>query len=35
MDLQDPTMKMSKSSTNHKGVIFLNDDIESSIKKIK
>ena len=34
MDLQDPTVKMSKSSTNHKGVIFLNDDIELSIKKI-
>lgn len=35
MDLQNPSIKMSKSSENHKGVIFLNDPLEVSIKKIK
>ena len=34
MDLQNPMIKMSKSTDNPKGTIFLNDDIESSIKKI-
>ena len=34
MDLFDPSVKMSKSSSNHKGVIFLNDPIDVSIKKI-
>ncbi|WP_391591984.1 Tryptophanyl-tRNA synthetase [[Mycoplasma] cavipharyngis] len=34
MDLQDPTMKMSKSSINPKGTIFLNDPIEVAHKKI-
>ncbi|MGL4948396.1 MAG: tryptophan--tRNA ligase [Mycoplasma sp.] len=34
MDLQDPTKKMSKSSANHKGVIFLSDPIEVTSKKI-
>lgn len=35
MDLQDPTKKMSKSSENKKGVIFLSDspkDVENKIK---
>ena len=35
MDLQNPNIKMSKSSENHKGVIFLNDSLDISIKKIK
>ncbi|MDE5599416.1 MAG: tryptophan--tRNA ligase [Ureaplasma sp.] len=35
MDLQKPEIKMSKSSDDKKGVIFLNDKIENSIKKIK
>lgn len=35
MDLQDPTVKMSKSASNPKGVIFLNEDLDSIIKKIK
>ncbi len=34
MDLLDPTKKMSKSSENPKGVIFIGDDIEVSRKKI-
>ncbi len=34
MDLLDPTKKMSKSSENPKGVIFINDDIETTRKKI-
>lgn len=34
MDLFDPSVKMSKSASNHKGVIFLNDPIDVSIKKI-
>lgn len=34
MDLIDPSVKMSKSSSSHKGVIFLNDPIDVSIKKI-
>lgn len=34
MDLCNPTVKMSKSASNHKGVIFLNDPIEISCKKI-
>lgn len=34
MDLSNPLNKMSKSATNHKGVIFLNDPIDVSIKKI-
>ncbi len=34
MDLLDPTKKMSKSSENPKGVIFINDDIEVTRKKI-
>ncbi|RCJ03034.1 tryptophan--tRNA ligase [Ureaplasma urealyticum] len=35
MDLLDPSVKMSKSSKNPKGVIFLNDSREQIIKKIK
>lgn len=35
MDLQDPTKKMSKSSENHKGIIFLTDDEATVMKKIK
>lgn len=35
MDLQNPNVKMSKSAENTKGVIFLNDPLEISIKKIK
>lgn len=31
-DLQDPTKKMSKSATNHKGIIYLLDD-ETTIRK--
>ncbi len=34
MDLVDPTIKMSKSSSNPKGTIFLLEDIESIRKKI-
>lgn len=34
MDLQDPTKKMSKSSDNHKGVIYLLDDEQTIRKKI-
>lgn len=34
MDLQDPTKKMSKSSQNSKGVIFLLEDLEITKKKI-
>lgn len=34
MDLLDPTKKMSKSSENPKGTIFLSDDIEITRKKI-
>lgn len=34
MDLADPSIKMSKSASSHKGVIFLNDPIETSIKKV-
>ena len=34
LDLQDSNKKMSKSSINKKGVIFLNDPIDVSIKKI-
>lgn len=34
MDLMNSSIKMSKSSINHKGVIFLNDPIDISIKKI-
>lgn len=34
MDLCDPKVKMSKSATTHKGVIFLNDPIDVSCKKI-
>lgn len=34
MDLQNPTIKMSKSNANSKGTIFLNDDIETIRKKI-
>lgn len=34
-DLTNPIIKMSKTSDNKKGVIFLNDPIEVSIKKIK
>ena len=34
MDLQDPTKKMSKSSENKKGTIFLLDDTSSVRKKI-
>lgn len=33
-DLQDPTKKMSKSSTNQKGIIYLLDDEETIRKKI-
>ncbi len=33
-DLQDPTKKMSKSSENPKGIIFLLDDLEVTRKKI-
>ncbi|MCV3753813.1 tryptophan--tRNA ligase [Ureaplasma zalophigenitalium] len=35
MDLQDPNKKMSKSSENPKGTIFLSDSKESIIKKIR
>ena len=35
MDLADPTKKMSKSSKNHKGVIFLDETSESLKLKIK
>lgn len=35
MDLQNPLIKMSKSSENFKGVIFLNDPLDITIKKIK
>lgn len=35
MDLQDPNKKMSKSSAETKGVIFLLDPIEVSLKKLK
>ncbi len=35
MDLTNPSIKMSKSSESIKGVIFLNDPLEISIKKIK
>lgn len=35
MDLQEPGKKMSKSATNPKGVIFMLDDEESIVKKIK
>lgn len=35
MDLQNPEIKMSKSAEDKKGVIFLNDSIQNSIKKIK
>ncbi len=34
MDLQNPTNKMSKSSENHKGIIFLLDDEKNIRKKI-
>lgn len=34
MDLQDPTKKMSKSAKSHKGVIFLDEDIETIKTKI-
>lgn len=34
-DLTNPSIKMSKSNTNTKGTIFLNDPIEISIKKIR
>lgn len=34
LDLQDSNKKMSKSSANKKGVIFLNDPIDVSVKKI-
>ncbi len=34
MDLLDPTKKMSKSSENPKGTIFIDDDIEVTRKKI-
>ncbi len=34
LDLQDPSKKMSKSSENHKGVIFLNESKDSITKKI-
>lgn len=34
MDLCNPSVKMSKSAESHKGVIFLNDPVEVSIKKI-
>ncbi len=34
LDLQDPSIKMSKSNTNHKGTIFLLEDIEQIRKKI-
>lgn len=33
-DLHDPTKKMSKSDESGKGVIFLGDDIQVSIKKV-
>ncbi|GAA5414794.1 tryptophan--tRNA ligase [Ureaplasma ceti] len=35
MDLQDPSVKMSKSCVSPKGVIFLNENINDIIKKIK
>jgi tryptophanyl-tRNA synthetase len=35
MDLQDPTSKMSKSSTNQSGVVYLSDPPEKIRKKIK
>ncbi len=35
MDLQNPTIKMSKSNEDKKGTIFLNDSLESNLKKIK
>lgn len=35
MDLQNPSVKMSKSATNKKGVIFLNDPINESLNKVK
>lgn len=34
MDLQDPSIKMSKSTANQKGVIYLLDDPEAARKKI-
>ncbi len=34
MDLQNPTKKMSKSTENPKGVVFLLEDLESARKKI-
>ena len=34
MDLQDPTKKMSKSSENQKGIVYLLDDLNSIRKKI-
>ena len=34
MDLQDPSIKMSKSTANQKGVIYLLDDPEVARKKI-
>jgi tryptophanyl-tRNA synthetase len=35
MDLQDPTSKMSKSSTSDAGCVYLTDDAESVMKKFK
>lgn len=35
MDLQYPEKKMSKSAANQNGVLYLSDDIEINIKKIK
>lgn len=35
MDLQNPSIKMSKSNIDKKGVIFINDDINISLNKIK
>ncbi|MCV3728476.1 tryptophan--tRNA ligase [Ureaplasma miroungigenitalium] len=35
MDLQDPSKKMSKSSENPKGTLFLSDDKNTIIKKIR
>lgn len=34
MDLQNPNIKMSKSSTNPKGVIYLKDDAKTAYQKI-
>lgn len=35
MDLQDPTSKMSKSTDNPKGIVFMNDSDKAILKKFK